>query len=120
MIEFNTKKFISKLVKEENNEAIELVNELLIDGEELLGEFKHGHDVVAFTSKRIVTIRLSGAHGKKQDYTFIPYTKIDAFAVDHAGLLEFIVSSAGTLKFGFKAAEDAKEIANEISKYILA
>jgi hypothetical protein len=119
MIEFNSKKFISKLEKAENNDIIDIVTELLTEGETIIADFKHGHDAVAFTSKRIVVIRLSGAHGKNKDFTFIPYTTVNTYAVDHAGLVELVISSSGIAKLGFKNAEDAKEIAKAISAYIL-
>ena len=78
-----------------------------------------------FTNKRIFAINVQGITGKKKDYTSLPYSKIQAFSVETAGIfdldseLEIWFSGLGKVKFEFRGESDIKEICKMISEYVL-
>ena len=63
--------------------------------------------------------------GKKKDFTSIPYSKIQAIAVETAGVLdldselEICISGLGTIKFDFSADTNISSICKIISQQIL-
>ncbi len=126
MIDFNSDGFFARLKKVENDSFGKNINDLLIDGEEVIGAYKSVRDGVVFTNKRIIAINIQGLTGKKQDYTSIPYSKISTFSLETAGFfdldteLEVYMSGVGKVKFQFTQSTDVKEICRAISKFTLA
>ena len=126
MIDFNSQGFFGRLKKVDNSEFEALINELLIDGESIVGTYKGLRDGVVFTNKRIIAINFQGLTGKKKDFTSIPYSKITTFSLETAGLLdwdaelEIYMSAVGKVKFEFTGSTDVKEICKMISQYALA
>ena len=126
MIDFNSQGFFGRLKKVDNSEFEALINELLIDGESIVGTYKGLRDGVVFTNKRIIAINVQGLTGKKKDFTSIPYSKITTFSLETAGLLdwdaelEIYMSAVGKVKFEFTGSTDVKEICKMISQYALA
>lgn len=63
--------------------------------------------------------------GKKKDFTTLPYSKIQAFSIETAGVidldseLELYFSSLGKVKFEFTGSSNIVEIGRTISQYIL-
>ena len=82
MIDFNSQGFFGRLKKVDNSEFEALINELLIDGESIVGTYKGLRDGVVFTNKRIIAINFQGLTGKKKDFTSIPYSKITTFSLE--------------------------------------
>ena len=126
MIDFNSDGFFARLRKVGAGEFGSIINDLLVDGELVIGAYKSIRDGVVFTNKRIIAVNVQGITGKKQDYTSIPYSKISTFSLETAGVfdldaeLEIYISGVGKVKFQFTQSTDVKEICKSISKYALA
>lgn len=101
------------------------VGELLINNEEMIAAFKTVRDQVVFTNKRIFVINVQGITGKKASYFSYPYSKIQYFGVETAGLLDIdcelvaAFSNGTVLQFDFKSEVDIRRISSLISGYIL-
>ena len=99
--------------------------QLLIPGEEIVSAFKTVRDQVLFTDKRIFVINTQGLVGKKISYFSYPYSKIQYYGIETAGLLdidsELIVtfSNGAVLHFDFKSRVDIRKINALISGYII-
>ena len=101
------------------------INPILVDGEQVLGAFQGMRDSVTFTNKRIISLNVQGMTGKKKDFTSLPYSKIQAFSVETAGVLdldgelELYFSSLGMVKFEFAGKVDISSICKIIGNYVL-
>jgi len=124
MIDFKNASFV-KLSEVDNAEADKLVGAPLIDGESVQSAFKGMRDMVVFTNKRLIAVNVQGLIGKKTDYTSLPYSKIQAFSVESAGMfdrdseLELWFSGLGSVKFQFNALFDVKAFNKFLGNYIL-
>lgn len=122
MIDFKNGSFIKLKKTQDTPQSVEA---LLIEGENVIGTYKGLRDYVTFTTKRIIAVNVQGMTGKKRDYTSLPYSKVQAFSVETAGVfdldseLELYFSSLGKIKFDFSGASDIVEIGRIISQYIL-
>ena len=98
---------------------------LFIDGEELIGEYQALRDFVIFTNKRIIAVNVQGITGKKKDFSTLPYSKIQAFSIETAGVLdldselELYFSGLGKVKFEFTGESDIVKLGKLISEKIL-
>lgn len=98
---------------------------LLVNGEEIVACYKSIRDGVAFTNKRIFVINIQGMTGKKKDITSLPYSKIQAFSTETAGVfdldseLELWFSGLGKVKLEFTGNTNIAEICKMISTYTL-
>jgi len=123
MIDFKNGSFI-KLSKT-NNDAAKDVLPLFVPREEIIGTYKAMRDYVVFTNKRIISVNVQGVTGKKKDFTSMPYSKVQVFSVETAGVfdmdseLEIYFSGLGLVKFDFAGASDIVEIGRRISEAIL-
>ena len=125
MIDFkNWKVFkLSKNKKGFTNESA--VRPLFVPGEEFIGEYQALRDYVVFTNKRIISVNVQGMTGKKKDFTSLPYSKVQAFSVETAGVLdmdselELYFSGLGLVKFEFTGESSMAEIGRAIVQYIL-
>ena len=101
------------------------VEPLLTNGEEILSAYQSIRDGVVFTNKRIITINVQGITGKKQDFTSIPYSKIQTFSVETAGVfdldseLDIWISGVGKVRFEFTSNANVAEICRSISEFVL-
>lgn len=124
MIDFQNKK-VFKLQKIRIEDIISSISPLLIEGEEIIGAYQAIRDTVTFTTKRIISANVQGITGKKIDYSSLPYSKVQAFSVETAGILdldselELYFSNLGKVKFEFGANSDIIKIGQIISGYIL-
>lgn len=122
MIDFKNGSFV-KLKKA--NAAADTVNDLLIPGETVIGSYKGIRDSVTFTNKRVISVNVQGMTGKKKDYTSLPYSRIQAFSVETAGVLdldselELYFSGLGLVKFEFTGASDIVKIGQAIGSFVL-
>jgi len=125
MIDFNSNS-IFKLKPIDNNEGRSSVNELLIDGEQIVAAFKGSRDSVIFTSIRIIAVNVQGMTGKKIDYSSLPYSRIQAFSIETAGSfdrdaeLELWFSGLDKVKLEFAGQIDIKTLGNFISTKVFA
>lgn len=124
MIDFKNATFI-KLKQVDPSAFDELIKPLLIDGEQYLSVFKGMRDGVVFTNKRIFAINVQGLTGTKKDFSSLPYSKIQAFSIETAGLLdldselELWFSGLGKVKFEFAGQVDLAAICRIISGFVL-
>jgi hypothetical protein len=106
-------------------QILDPINKFLIDGETVLSAFKMVRDQLVFTNKRIIAANVQGLVGKKIDYTSIPYSKIQTFSVETAGLLdrdcelEVYISAIGKVRFEIRGEFDIVTFNKIISKYVL-
>lgn len=101
------------------------ISPLFVQGEQFIGEYQAVRDYVIFTNKRIISVNVQGLTGKKKDFTSLPYSKIQLFSVETAGVfdidseLELYFSGVGKIKFEFTGASDIIEIERVIAGHVL-
>lgn len=102
------------------------VSPLLVDGEHVVAAFKTVRDSVVFTDRRLIAINVQGMTGKKQDYTSLPYSKVQAWSVETAGSfdldaeLELWFSGLGRVRLEFRAKSDIVGLSQMIAQYVLS
>lgn len=100
------------------------VFDLLARDEEAVSAFKSVRDQVLFTNKRIIVINVQGITGKKVSYLSYPYSKVQYFGVETAGILDIdseliLLSGNGAcLTFDFKTNVDIQRLCALISNYV--
>lgn len=124
MIDFQKASFLKlKPVPNTNFEA--MIAPMFIDGENILETFQSVRDGIVFTNKRIIAINVQGITGKKKDFTSLPYSKIQAFSVETAGMidldseLELWFSGMGKVKFEFVSKANVSALCRTISNSVL-
>lgn len=116
---------VFKLKAVQNSDYASWVSPFLVEGETILSMYQALRDGVVFTNKRIISINVQGVTGKKKDFTSLPYSKIQAFSVETAGVLdldselELYFSGLGKVKFDFTSNANVTQICNVISSYVL-
>ena len=124
MIDFKNATFF-KLKPVPNSDFSGMIQPMFVPGEEIIQSFRGIRDGVVFTNKRIFAINVQGITGKKKDFTSLPYSKIQAFSVETAGVLdldselELWFSGMGMAKFEFVAQADVAAICRMISEKVL-
>ena len=123
MIDFKNAEYL-KLKPVNNSEYADRITPMLVADEEILASFRAIRDGVVFTNNRIFVINIQGITGKKVDYTSLPYSKIQAFSVETAGVidldseLELWFSGLGRIKLEFTAKAPVAEICKMISEHV--
>ena len=113
---------LSKCHKPVHTDAVQPI---LASGEEVISEYSAIRDYVIFTNKRIIAVNVQGITGKKKDFTSLPYSKIQAFSIETAGVLdldselELYFSGLGKVKLEISGQNDIAEIGKHISEMIL-
>lgn len=124
MIDFKNS-VIFKLKQTDTQNGVKLVQELLLDGEQVLAAYKGIRDYVVFTDKRAISVNVQGVTGKKRDYSSLPYASVSAFSVETPGLgdidgqLDLWYSGLGKIHFEFSGGSNVTQIAQLISQYAL-
>lgn len=124
MIDFQ-KNLVFKLQPVPVEQMLDAINKFLIEEEKVLSVFITARDQLVFTDKRIIAANVQGFSGKKIDYTSIPYSKIQTFSVETAGMLdrdcelELYVSPIGKIRFEIRGGFDIVTFNKTISKYVL-
>ena len=101
------------------------VNDLLVEGEQPVAAFRTVRDQVIFTTKRIFVINVQGITGKKTAYFSYPYSKIQYFGVETAGVLDIdselvlAFNNGAKLSFDFKSNVDIRALSRIIADYVL-
>lgn len=99
--------------------------DFLVKGENIVDCFQTVRDQVIFTDKRIIVVNVQGITGKKVSYYFYPYSKVQTFGIETAGLLdidsEMVLTFANgiVLQFDFRSHVDIRGICANIQRYIL-
>lgn len=124
MIDFKNASFVKMQQVSDSTYASNL-QQILLPGEAILATFKAMRDGVVFTDKRIIALNIQGITGKKIDFTSLPYSKIQAYSVETAGVmdldceLELWFSGLGLVKFEFVGKSDIAQICRTISMRVL-
>lgn len=124
MIDFQNASFI-KLKPVSDNDFASMITPIFISGEQIIQSFRGIRDGVVFTNKRIIAINVQGITGKKKDFTSLPYSKIQAFSVETAGVfdldseLDLWFSGMGRVRFEFVARANVSDICRTISEQVL-
>ena len=124
MIDFQNASFM-KLKPVNDNDFAGMITPMFIPGEQIIQSFRGIRDGVVFTNKRIFAINVKGITGKKRDFTSLPYSKIQAYSVKTAGVLdldselELWFSGMGKVKFEFVARANVADICRMISEKVL-
>ena len=124
MIDFNNASFL-KLRPVPGDAYAPMLTPMLIDGEQIVSCYQSIRDGVVFTNKRIFAVNIQGLTGKKKDFTSLPYSRIQAFSVESAGVidldseLELWFSGLGKVKFEFTWECNVTEICRFISQNVL-
>ena len=124
MIDFKNLEFL-KLKPASDSAYADIITPMFVDGEKIIGTYQAIRDGVVFTNKRIMVINVQGITGKKKDVTSMPYSKIQAYSVETAGVLdldselELWFSSLGKIKLEFVSRANVSEICRVISQHVL-
>lgn len=124
MIDFQNAVFL-KLRPVSDSTFSSMIEPMFVPGETILCSFQTVRDGVVFTNKRIFAINVQGITGKKKDFTSLPYSKIQAFSVETAGVLdldselELWFAGMGKVKFEFVSRADVSGICRIISGFVL-
>mgnify|MGYP001624061140 FL=1 len=124
MIDFKNAEYL-KLKVVPNETFVPMIAPMFVDGEHAIQAFQTIRDGIVFTNKRIFAINVQGITGKKKDFTSLPYSKIQAFSVETAGVLdldselELWFSGLGKVKFEFTSNADISSICKTISTFVL-
>ena len=124
MIDFQNASF-AKLKPVDDSDFSQMIAPMFVPGEQIIQSFRSMRDGVVFTTKRIFAINVQGLTGKKKDFTSLPYSKIQAYSVETAGVLdldselELWFSGMGKVKFEFVSKADVSSICRMISEQIL-
>lgn len=116
-IDFKNKEYL-KLAAVGNDEY----GGMLAEGERLVQTYKSGRDGVVFTNKRMIAINIEGITGKKKCITSLPYSKVQLFSVETAGVidldseLDMWYSGIGRIHFEFTSRSDVAGICRCISQ----
>ena len=113
-------------LKEIDNSSVRAeIPQLMMEDEEIIQAFQTVRDQVIFTNKRIFVANVQGLTGKKVSYFSYPYSKVQYYGIETAGLLDidselvFAFSNGAVLQFDFRDTVDIKRISSIVSQYIL-
>ncbi len=124
MIDFKNGTFF-KLKPVDFSTYSSLLVPMFVEGEEIIAAFKGLRDGVVFTNKRIIAVNVQGLTGTKKDFSSLPYSKIQAFSVETAGVfdldseLEIWFSGLGKVRFEFVSQANVSQICKMISARVL-
>ena len=124
MIDFKNANFL-KLRPVSDSDFSGMISPMFVNGEQIIQSFRGIRDGVVFTTKRIFAINIQGLTGKKKDFTTLPYSKIQAYSVETAGVLDLDseldlwFSGMGRVRFEFVARADVSAICRMISEQVL-
>ena len=124
MIDFKNGSFV-KLKPTALDDFTALLTPLLVPEEQLMYAFRGMRDGIVLTNRRVFAINVQGLSGKKKDFTSLPYSKIQAFSMETAGMadldseLELWFSGLGKVTLEFSGTVDLNRICRMIAEQVL-
>jgi hypothetical protein len=125
MIDFENARII-KLHMVKDSAFDKTLEPILTEGEEISAVYKTVRDGVVFTNKRVISINIQGVTGSKKCFTTLPYSKVQAFAVETPGSFDldselclWFSGGIGKITFEFDGGANVTELCGVISARIL-
>lgn len=103
----------------------QLVQPMLLPQEQVLQQYQGIRDGVVFTDRRLIAVNTQGVTGKKKMYAVLPYTRIQAYTLESAGVLDFDsemqlwFSGLGCVTLEFLAGSDLFALSRLMDQAIL-
>lgn len=120
MLEFEKSIFLSLQLADYDTYS-DLLEPYLAPGEEIFLTFRALRDGMVLTDRRIITVDVETVTGKKKDITLLPYSIVQAYAIETEGTLDpdtqitIWFRGLGHLRFSFASASDARQVARLLS-----
>ena len=91
------------------------VNNMLVDGERAVAAYKTIRDVAIFTNKRLIVRDAQGITGKKTEIYTLPYSSINMYSSENAGIIDFnaeleLWTRAGHITINLKKGVDIRKL----------
>ena len=118
---------MQNLIRIKEKDICKNVQDLLLEGETIVGAYKTVRDQAVFTSHRIFLVDMQGVTGTRQEIFVLPYKKVLHFGIQTAGFGDPLQTSELTVcfadeheaKFGFIGQEELLAVARAISRCTL-
>lgn len=118
---------MQNLIRIKEKDICKNVQDLLLEGETIVGAYKTVRDQAVFTSHRIFLVDMQGVTGTRQEIFVLPYKKVLHFGIQTAGFgdplqtseLAVCFADEHEAKFGFIGQEELLAVARAISRCIL-
>ena len=124
MIDFENMAFL-KLRPVTDTRLTGQVTPLLCPGERIVQQYQGIRDGIVFTDRRVIAVNTQGITGKKKSFVTLPYARIQAYAIESAGVMDFDsemklwFSGPGVVTFELIAGSDITALAQPIGNAIL-
>lgn len=79
--------------------------QFLGSNEEIIYSFKGVRDELVFTNKRVIMLNIQGITGKKKEFRFFHYNKINSYAIESAGSFDLdseVKLIVGSVQYDFE------------------
>ena len=124
MIDFENMAFL-KLRPTKDTRLPEQLGPMLCPGEKICQQYQGIRDGIAFTDRRIIAVNTQGISGKKKDFVVLPYSRIQAYSIESAGVMDFDsemklwLSGLGVVTFEVVSSADLFALSRLIDGVIL-
>ena len=124
MIDFENMAFL-KLRPVTDTRLTGQVTPLLCPGERIVQQYQGIRDGIVFTDRRVIAVNTQGITGKKKSFVTLPYARIQAYAIESAGVMDFDSEmklwfyGPGVVTFELIAGSDITALAQLIGNAIL-
>ena len=124
MIDFENMAFL-KLRPVTDTRLTGQVTPLLCPGERIVQQYQGIRGGIVFTDRRVIAVNTQGITGKKKSFVTLPYARIQAYAIESAGVMDFDsemklwFSGPGVVTFELIAGSDITALAQLIGNAIL-
>ena len=100
------------------------VQGLLVPGEEAVAAYKTFRDSAIFTTKRLIVRDAQGLTGKKVEVYSLPYSSINMWSSENAGMLDTnaemeLWTRVGHVKVNLRKGVDIRRLDSLIAHYVL-
>ena len=100
------------------------VQSLLVPGEQAVAAYKTFRDSAIFTTKRLIVRDAQGITGKKVEVYSLPYSSINMWSSENAGMLDTnaemeLWTRVGHVKVNLRKGVDVRRLDSLIAQYVL-